>query len=196
MKLKKLAIAALAAMALTAFAASTASATTLEVNGNTKNAGVDFSASAESGTSWNVARTDGSLANTCTTSTIAGATSSPYHGTIVTGAVSSFTFGGCTRTVTVDNKGHFYIEHIAGTTNGTMFSEEAEVTILTPFFGAHVNCKPGGGTDIGTLTGKGTGGTATLDVNAVLNCGFLLPSATWKGTYNVTSTGGSLGVSA
>ncbi|HEX6206457.1 MAG TPA: hypothetical protein VFZ29_11695 [Solirubrobacterales bacterium] len=193
MKLKNIGLAALAAMALAAFAASTASATTLELNGVTKNASVDFSASAESGTSFVVARTDGSLANTCTTSTIAGATSSKVTGTIVTGAVSSLSFGSCSETVTVDDNGRLYIEYTSGT-NGTVFSEEAEVTIKTPF-GNHVNCKTGGGTDLGTLTGKASG-TATLDVNAVLNCGFLLPSATWKGSYTVTSTGGSLGVSA
>jgi hypothetical protein len=32
-----------------------------------------------------------------------------------------------------------------------------------------------------------------MDINAVLNCGFLLPSATWKGSYTVSS---ALGVSA
>jgi hypothetical protein len=109
----------------------------------------------------------------------------------VTGAVSSLTFGSCTKTVTVDKAGKLYVEYTSGT-NGTVFSEEAEVTVLTPLFEAEVNCKTGTGTDIGTLTGVASG-TATMDINAVLNCGFLLPSATWKGSYTVSS---ALGVSA
>ncbi|HEX6206458.1 MAG TPA: hypothetical protein VFZ29_11700 [Solirubrobacterales bacterium] len=194
MKLKIVGLAALAATALTAFAASTASATTLEVNGVTQNSSVSLSGSAESGTSWTLARTDGSLANTCTTSNIEAATSSPFTGTKVTGAVSTLTLSGCSETVTVDKTGKLYVQHITGTTNGTVSSEEAEVTVKTPF-GNHLNCKTGAGTDIGTLTGVSSG-NATMDINAVLNCGFLLPSAIWKGSYTITSTGGSLGVSA
>ena len=37
-------------------------------------------------------------------------------------------------------------------------------------------------TDIGTLTGVKEG-NATMDINAVLNCGAFLPSAKWEGTY-------------
>jgi hypothetical protein len=195
MNLKMLGLAALAAMAFAAFAASPASATTLEVNGVTQNSSVSLSASLESGTSAVLARTDGSLANTCDNSTVAGKTETTFTGTKVTGDVSTLTFGSCTRTVTVDTKGSLYVEHISGTTNGTVFSEEAEVTVKTPFFEPEVNCKTGAGTDIGTLTGKKTGEIATMDINAVLNCGFLLPSATWKGSYIVTSPTG-LGVSA
>ncbi|HEX6204942.1 MAG TPA: hypothetical protein VFZ29_03950, partial [Solirubrobacterales bacterium] len=81
---------------------------------------------------------------------------------------------------------------IPGTTNGTVFSEEAEITVGSPF--GTLNCKTNAGVDLGTLTGTKEG-HATIDVNAVLNCGFLMPSATLKGTYTVTSPTG-LGVSA
>jgi hypothetical protein len=201
---KILGVAAVAAMALMAFAAS-ASATTLEVNGVTQNSSVSLSASLESGTSATLARTDGSLANTCTESAVAGKTEEvknekgevevSFTGTKVTGAVSSLTFNKCTKTVTVDKPGKLYVEKSTGTnTNGTVFSEEAEVTVQTPLFEPEVNCKTGTGVDIGTLKGVSSG-TATMEINAVLNCGFLLPSATWKGSYTVTSPTG-LGVSA
>jgi hypothetical protein len=69
---------------------------------------------------------------------------------------------------------------------------QGEWTISTAF--GTVNCKTGTGTDLGTLTGVSSG-NATMHINAVLNCGFLLPSATFKGTYTVTSPSG-LGVTA
>ncbi|HEX6205297.1 MAG TPA: hypothetical protein VFZ29_05765 [Solirubrobacterales bacterium] len=189
--LKILGPAAVAAMALAAFTAGNAAATVLEVEGQNWLESVEINASLETGTSATLARTDGSLANTCTSSTVAGATSSPFTGEQVTGALSSLTFASCSETVTVDAKGQLFVKHIAGTTNGTVFSENAEVTVKTPF-GNEVNCKTGTGTDIGTLTGVKSG-NATMDINAVLNCGFLLPSATWKGAYTVTSPTG-LGV--
>jgi hypothetical protein len=71
-----------------------------------------------------------------------------------------------------------------------VFSENAEVTVGTPF--GTVNCKTGEGVSIGDLTGAASGNT-TMHINGVLNCGFLLPSATWKGTYTVTTPQG-LGV--
>jgi hypothetical protein len=189
--LKMLGLAAVAALAFTAFAASSASATTLEVGGVTQNGAVTISASLEPGTSATLARTDGTLANTCTASTIHG-TTSVFTGTKVTGPASSLTLEACTRLVTVHKAGQLYLEHETGTTNGTLFSENAEITVSTSF--GTVNCKTGTGTDIGTLTGVASG-SATLHFDAVLNCGFLLPSATLKGVYTVTSPQG-IGVSA
>jgi hypothetical protein len=52
----------------------------------------------------------------------------------------------------------------------------------------------GTGTDVGTLTGVKEG-TATMDINAILNCGFFLPSAKWQATYTVTNPA-NLGVEA
>ncbi len=188
--LKMLGLAAVAAMAFTAFAVCSASATVLEVGGAAKNEKVEITASREPGTSSVLARTDGSFANTCTESHVKWSTESPYIGAKVTGAISTLTFESCTRPVTVHKAGKLYVEHIASTTNGTVFSEEAEVTVSSVF--GTLNCKTSTGADIGTLTGKKEG-NATIDINAVLNCGFLVPSATWKGSYTVTSPSG-LGV--
>ena len=213
--LKILGLAAVAAMAFTAFAASSASATTLEVGGVAKDEAVTISASIETETSAVLSRTDGSLANTCTISGAHGTTEivkdgagnviDDFTGPRVTGALSSLTFAECSRPVTVHKAGQLYIEYDpiieehpdkkvteTATTNGTVFSENAEVTVSTPF--GTVNCKTGTGTDIGTLTGVKEG-NATMHINAVLNCGFLLPSASWKGAYTITSPTG-LGVTA
>ncbi|HEX6204349.1 MAG TPA: hypothetical protein VFZ29_00890 [Solirubrobacterales bacterium] len=191
--LKMLGIAAVAAMSFMAFAASSASATTLEVGGVTQNGAVTITGSLDE--SVILARTDGSFANTCT--------KSHFHGTTtkftkpVTGPLSSLTFEGCERPVTVHKPGALEVVHIAGTTNGTVFSESAEVTSGSPF--GTLNCKTGETTHIGTLTAATTATNptvhATVDVNAVLNCGFLVPSATWKGSYWITSPT-ELGVSA
>jgi hypothetical protein len=216
--LKILGLAAVAALALTAFAASSASATTLEVGGVKQTGAVTIEASLATGTKAVLSRTDGSLANECTESVTHG-TTTVFTGSVVTGPLTGhthqertegrmgLTFGNCTRPVTVHDPGTLSIEHkpveivedpdgkkteIATPTNGTVFSENAEVTVSTPF--GTVNCKTGAGTDIGTLTGVKEG-HATMHINAVLNCGFLLPSALWRGTYTVTSPTG-LGVVA
>ena len=192
MKLHKmLGLAVVAAMALTAVTASSASATTLEKGGVAKNEAVAYSATITVGNSSIIARTDGSLVIHCGNSSISGITSS-FTGTSVTGSLSTLSFETCERPVTVHKAGTLHIEHRAGTTDGTVSSSGAEWTVGSPF--GTLNCKSGTGVDIGTLTGTGSG-LAHIDVNAVLNCGFLVPSASWKGTYTVTSPSG-LGVSA
>ena len=188
--LKMLGLAAVAGMAMTASTAGSASSTTLEVDGVTQNQSVAITANLQGGSEAVLARTDGSLANKCKVSHAEGATTSPYTGTQVTGPLSNLSFEECEDSVTVHDPGELFVQHISGTTDGTVFSENAEVTVFV-FDSFYVTCKTGNGTDIGRLTGKASG-NAILDINAVLNCGFLLPSATWKGTY-VTN---ALGVSA
>jgi hypothetical protein len=175
---------AVAALALMAFA-STASATTLETNGVKNTSAVTIEASLESGTSAVLQKTDGSFANTCTASSVIGKDSTSTTGTAVSGPVSTLTFTSCTNEkVVVDAAGSLSVENIAGTTNGTVKSSSAKVTVPSPF--GSLTCETGTGNDIGTLTGKASG-QATMDINAVLNCGFLAPSTTWTGSYLVTS---------
>jgi hypothetical protein len=190
--LKMLGLAAVAAMALMAVTAGSASATTLELGGVTTNKAVSITASAES--SITLSDTEGSQANTCSVSSVAG-TTSVFSGEKVTGSLSELSFGTCTRSpVTVDVKGGLYIINEAGTTSGSVFSEGASVTVPTTF-GFSVTCTTlSSGTKIGTLKGVKSG-TATMTISAVLSCGFLLPSATWSGSYNVT-TPSNLGVGA
>ncbi len=191
--LKMLGLAAVAAMALTAFTAGSASAASLEVGGVKQESNVKLEASLEAKSSAVLSRTDGSLANTCANSSVTGETEKNFT-TEPTGKISVLTFETCERPVTVHKAGQLFVKS-AGGTDGTVFSEEAEVTVGSPF--GTLNCKTGSGAHLGTLTGTdGTPAThAVMDINAVLNCGFLVPSASWKGTYIVTSPTG-LGVVA
>lgn len=187
--LKMLGLAAVASMVLTVLSAGSASATTLESGGEVRNASVSGTASLQSGASAVLSRTDGSIANTCTASVIGFGTVSPFTGPTVSGPIGEMTFGGCSREgLIVDNPGSLVIEWTSGT-NGTVTSVGAEVTVPTNF-GFNVNCKTGNGTHFGTLTGVSEG-NATMDVKAVVNCGFLLPSAVFQSTYTIT---GPLGV--
>jgi hypothetical protein len=192
MKITKiLGAAAVAALALMAFAG-TASATTLEVNGVAQTGPVTIHATVEPETSVLLSATGGGFANTCTESTVKGTTTSPFTAETIGGPIEVLTFGHCTNEpVVVHKPGYLTITWIKETTSGTVTSDGAEVTTPSPF--GNLTCKtPATGADIGTLTGK-SAGSATMDINAVLNCGFFLPSAKWVGSYLVTSPEG-LGV--
>lgn len=189
MKLKGLSLTAVAAMAFTAFAATSASASTLEVGGVTKNSAVQIEANNKSGASMTWTLTNGSLGNTCTAAGLASKTET-FTGTSVTG-VMGISFGNCERPVTTHKGGVLHISDIGGT-DGTVTMSGTELTVATPV--GTINCKTGGGVDVGTLTGAASGNTE-IHINAVINCGFLVPSATWKGTFNVYTPAG-LGVSA
>jgi len=185
---KQLGLAAVFAVVVMTYA-STASATTLEVNGVTQSGAVAFSASLLSGTSTVWKDTSGFTQNTCASSTLGG-TTSVKTGTAVTGALSSLTFSSCTRTVTVDKRGSVEIIWISGTTNGTVYSEETQVTVNSPI--GVLNCTTGATTLIGTLTGVSTGQATIDNISALINCG-IISSAKWEATYVVTSPEG-LGV--
>jgi hypothetical protein len=192
--LKMLGPAAVLAMALMAVTAGSASATTLEIGGVVQSGAVTITASAEG--SWVLADTEGSQANTCSVSHLHGITT-VFSGAKVTGIFSEVSFSTCTRSpVTVDAKGGFYIEYEPGTTSGSIFVENTEMTFPTPF-GFSVSCKTASsGTKIGTLDGvKSISEHATITITAVLSCGFLLPSASMSGSYKVTSPTG-LGVTS
>lgn len=198
-RLKMLGLAAVAAMAFTAFDASTALAATLEIGGVTQNQTVLFTASLTSSTFTTLSRTDSSLVNTCTESHMEGHTIEPF--TVkpeeeLTATLDELSFTNCERPITVHKPGLLHIAWESGTTNGTVTSSGAEWTVASPF-GALI-CKTSTGVDFGTLTGApkspDPGIHAEIDVNAVLNCGFMMPSAWLKVTYFVT-TPTELGVS-
>jgi hypothetical protein len=190
--LKMLGLAAVAAMAFAAFAASSASATTLERAGAPQKEPVFITASLEGGTLAVLQDTNGNLSNKCTNSHVEGTTAKiETSGATVTAPVKSLSFSGCDpEGVTVVTAGSLSVENIGGT-NGTVRSIGAEVKVPTTA-GITANCKTGTGVHIGTLTGATNKTTnlsqhATMDIHAVLNCGFLLPSATWDGEYIVTT---------
>ena len=189
MNLKKiLGLAAVAALALMAFA-STASAATLETGGVKQSGAVALHATLSG--SATLESTSGVFSNTCSVSTVAG-TTSVFTGT-PTGSVSALSFTGCIHSpVTVHSKGEIFVSRIGSTTNGTVFSSGADVTVpIESIFGSTtvVTCTTNN-TDIGELTGVAVG-TATIHVNAILECSGILPSARWTATYNLTTTSGA-----
>jgi hypothetical protein len=182
--------AVLASLAL----ASTAVATTLEIAGVSQTTDVTFKGSLENSSI--LTDTANTFANTCIASDITAVDSTATTGAAVSGPIESLTASNCTHgPVVVDKLGTFSIERIGSITNGTVRMSGSQWTVPATVGGSTVivNCTTSN-TDIGTLTGTKSG-TATLDVNAVLNCGFFLPSAKWVGSYIVTSPAG-LGVTS
>jgi hypothetical protein len=64
-----------------------------------------------------------------------------------------------------------------------VFSDSTKVTTPSPF-GKLTCTTASAGIDIGKFTGVAVG-NATMDISAVLNCGFI--TAKWSGSYSVTS---------
>jgi hypothetical protein len=205
--LKMLGLAAVAAMALMAVLAGSASATTLEVGGAAKNSALAIEGSLKTGTSALLKDEFGTTTDTCTVSGVKGKTEGTFTGASVGGKLltkeeGGLTFGSCTHTTTVIATGSLSVAWIETTakekeegktsTNGTVSSSNAEVTVQSTFFGASAVCKTGAGTVIGTLTGVNSG-SATIDVNAKINCG-ILGSSSWTGTYVTTGANAALGV--
>lgn len=191
MNLRRLALALLSTMVLAASCAGSASATAFEEGGVEIKEEKTYTLSLEVGASFTMSRTDGTLANTCTKVHLGGHIPWYNHPVLWLLNLTELTFGECERPIGVHKTGNQSVQYTSGT-NGTVASSGAEVTVGTPF--GTVNCKTGEGTDLGTLTGVSSG-QATVHVNAVVNCGFLLPSANWNGTLKFSSPSG-LGVTS
>ncbi|MGN6256709.1 MAG: hypothetical protein ACTHN3_03020 [Solirubrobacterales bacterium] len=184
---KILGLFALAAAALMAFAG-TASATQL-----TSPSGTVYTSKivAEGEGETTLENTAIGLKVQCVKSTVEGTVAS--HGSTVTAAgnISSLTFTECTNgyTVTVLKSGSLEV-HTEGTTsngNGTLTSSGAEVTIHTPLgFSCTFTTSS---TDIGKVTG-GTPAKLAIAGASIPRTGdssLCGSSATWKGTYKVTT---------
>jgi hypothetical protein len=188
--LKSLGLATAAAIALIAFAgAASASATTIEINGVTKNQSVEITASQKVGTSSLIKDEFGNTTDTCTELDLTFETESPFTTTLLGAKITALGLTKCTHTTTVLSNGTFDIHHITGTTNGLIIWTGGEITVQSTFFGASAVCKGGAGTTLGTLTGVKEG-SATVDVNAKVNCG-ILGSSSWTGTWVITSPAGA-----
>ncbi|HET8955966.1 MAG TPA: hypothetical protein VFN18_09945 [Solirubrobacterales bacterium] len=188
--LKMLGLAAVAAMALMAIGAGSASATTFETNGVALSSTVTIVATIEPGSSALLRDSAGTTADTCTESEVNGTTTST-SGATITGPVATLSFGKCSHTTKVLANGKLHISWISGTTDGTVTSSGAEVTVVSTAFGVSATCKTGEGTHIGTLTGatnqtSNSSDTATMDINGKISCG-ILGTSTWTGAYTVTS---------
>ncbi|HEV2858500.1 MAG TPA: hypothetical protein VGW80_08885 [Solirubrobacterales bacterium] len=187
MKLKILSLAVIAALALTLSVAGTASGATFAITGVTQNNAITVTKSLATGTSIVISDTSGSFANTCTASHLHGTTQSPYSSSFIFIPLTTVSFSQCSEEpVVVDTAGSLSVANISGTRNGTVRSIGMKLTTPSPFGSLTCTTAASPGTDIGTLTGVSSG-NAKLDVNAVLNCGFFLPSAKLTGSYITTS---------
>jgi hypothetical protein len=187
--LRNLGPAAFALTALTLLAgAGAASATTIQVGGVTQNKAVELNLSLASGTTLSLKDSGGTMTDTCTGSEVKEKTEGTFTGETISGAASGLTYSGCSHTTHVLKAGRTHWRWIPFTNNGTVFSTETEVTVVSTVFGASATCKTGAGTHIGILTGVFFG-RATMHYNAKINCG-ILGTSTVTGTYTVTSPEG------
>jgi hypothetical protein len=195
--LKMLGLAAVAAMALVAFGASTASATILcEEKAHTpctKHVAVNSNLAFTSEGITTLTNAFGGVVAECKHSLVEGPTTTTGSATTtVKGNITKLQFNECNHPVTTKNTsgtetlGTLEVHNIAGTTNGTVTSNDTTVTIHeSPFGTCHFLTN---NTDIGTLRGKDdasntTPGTPTFLIKASIpseNCGF---NGTWEGSY-------------
>jgi hypothetical protein len=193
MKFTKILVVVTAALGLMTFAG-TASATTLATKGAATNASEAVKATVAAGASLLMTDTFGTAYNTCSTSTIEWRTTSPF--TVadpgkVAGPVEVVSWSNCTEgNPTVDLKGSLLVQHVVGTTNGTVVSNGTKITMPSLF--GNLTCTTEN-TDLGTLNGKKEG-SATLTINAVVAC-TVLGTTRWSGTYTITSPS-NLGIEA
>lgn len=188
--LSTLGLTAVGVLCTVAVAAPGASATTLEIEGITKNESLTMESSIKAGYSANLRDTFGTSINTCLNGTSTGSTTSPYSSTTITGTGSILQLSSCKRPSVVHKFGTLHISHISDTTNGTVTSSGAEVTTNSPF--GTITCETGEGTHLGTLTGVSSG-HAEMDVNVTIVCSGI--SLKWTATRVITVPTG-LGVSA
>lgn len=190
MKVKIFSLAAVTTMALMAFLGASTAAATVLFGGETKlESGATIHGTLTSGTSAQLTTTAGGAIDTCTESTVQATTANTgKSGEAVSAAVNSLTWGGCSLTTDTLTNGSLSINWTAGT-NGTISGAGSVVTVNTG-----VSCRygTGGGTHLGTVTGKKS---PTIDINAVVNeqepKHFLCPdTARWTASYTVTSPAG------
>lgn len=199
--LKMLSLALTASVCLMALGVGAASATelykfTTPSANDTLGIGTEIQMSLKSGTSVNWKHTYekepiGNL-ETCTSGTTqfklekAGG----GEGAHPSGKITSLSFFPCSDTMLVLKPGELEIQHIPGTTNGTVISKEAETTIYSTVFGISFIIKTGAGTKTGTLTGATSStGQATFDAEAELPIG-IFGTVDLTGTFVVTSPTG------
>jgi hypothetical protein len=190
--LKILGLAAIAAMALTAFlGAGTASASNLRIFGHATNLGVgtEIEATLESGNSATLEDAFGFTATTCAGSEVYGTIERTTPVGQPKGKLGILTFTSCPEkhAVKVLAAGELEIRNLTGTTNGTVFSSGARVSVFNTLLNQTCIANTGAGTDIGTLTGAtSTTGKATMDINGLIPLeGCSASNARWTGKYEV-----------
>ncbi|HEX5990298.1 MAG TPA: hypothetical protein VFY75_08815 [Solirubrobacterales bacterium] len=177
---KMLGLLAVAAAALMAFAG-TASATQL-----TSPAGTNYTGEIKASAGLTELHGEAFSVN-CKTSQVAGTVSQHGSGVTVKGSIATLDFSECSFPVTVLANGSLEAHKPSGSSNGTLTSSEAKITIHGPF---GINCLyETNGTDVGTLT---PGTTAKLDIDSSLiprtgDSAFCGAAGEWTGSYTVNT---------
>ena len=175
---------AVAALALLAFAAAgTASATelyklTAPNPSDTLGVGTEIEMSLSAGTSMTWKHTyEGKPVATAETCVNGGTKfklekAGGGEGVHPSGKVTGLSLIPCSDKIAVLKPGEMEIQHIPGTTNGSVISKEAETTIYSTVFGLSCVVSTGSGTKTGTLTGATSStGHATFDIEATIPFG-------------------------
>ena len=191
---KMLGLAAIAAAALMAFVgASTASATVLcKNNSNTTTCSEPWGAVTVKAEQTKTIKLDTTFKTVeCGKSTIEGPASAGSSTTTVSGPIeaSKLTWGECNCTVNTIKGGTLEVHSVAGTDNGTLTSNGAEVTVSCSTIFGNVHCiYVTENDDMGTLVG---GNPATFEgsvsVRRLPTSGLCSEEATWTPAYKVTA---------
>ena len=126
----------------------------------------------------------------CSASSIAGSVTSQGAGKAISGNITTLTFTSCNCEVIVLKDGTYSVTNILGSKNGTVTSDEAEVTVFcekTVVGAVHCIYKTSN-THLGVLTG---GKTAILhaeeaDIPRLPTSAVCTEKAKWDATYKVT----------
>jgi peroxiredoxin family protein len=157
---------------------------------DTLGTGTEITATLQPGTSLLLKDSAGTSTDTCTGSEIKGKIESAGgEASHPSGKVSTLSFSSCGHTTKVLANGELEVKSIAGTTNGTVYSKGAEVTVVSTAFGVSAVCKAGTGTALGILTGAGAGEQAVIHINGKIPCG-ILGVSTLTGAYVGTNPTG------
>lgn len=189
---KMLGLAAIAAAALMAFVgASTASATVLCKNGTTTTTCSEpygeVTIEAEQSKAIKLDTTFKTVE--CKKSTLKGPASAGSSTTTVSGPVESLTWGECNCTVTTLKGGTLEVHSIAGTDNGTLTSNGAEVTVSCSTIFGNVHCiYVTENDDMGTLVGGANASFEnTVSVRRLSTSGLCSEEANWTAGYKITA---------
>ncbi|MGN6275766.1 MAG: hypothetical protein ACTHNP_07530 [Solirubrobacterales bacterium] len=155
----------------------------------------EIEASLEAGTTTVVRNTEGSIHDTCTSSSLKGhITNAGGSTSTVVWSITELTFRECTNTTTANNAAACELEahRITGTDNATATVKGCTWTITE--FGVTCHYGAGNGIDLGIVTG---GTMGTIDVNAVINAidnsSLLCPvTSVLEAKYTVTKPAGGL----
>jgi hypothetical protein len=158
---------------------------------DTLGAGTELSMSMKSGTSMILRdQFTQKVIGTCTRAELQGKTETAGgEAAHPSGSFSAVSLTNCTHTTHMVANGGFEIQHLAGTTNGTVAINGLKFKIKDTIFGLECTVALSG--TVGTLTGATSAtGTATLDIVKALVSWGLCGTAELTATFSITTPTG------